>query len=412
VLDAALLALGPGLLAPTLGAVELGSGARIELRAGSAPVTSGQPSVPTVALDLRGFSTAVFSSDRHTLTLRYFPRFFVRHPNDLDLTRPLFLHAGDLHHEYRAAPTLTWKNDVRASVGEVDYSSSELALASGRANPLDVAVIQFAEVEGATGLHHAFDEKTSGSATLLLGYNTPYDQIESTADDGTITIPYPAHAQAVLALEASHKSSEKTTLSLPAFVRYDGFSNDSEFAAASLSLAITHLHGALTRSELRGGAMVVKRLDTPGDDVSVFPRALAEIFTRSASSETHRFEHHAGLALEPYLDPVRAEYRLLGGVELGSLLELYPRWSAGIELAGSTSVSRHPLVPPELETYLEARTPFRYRLGDHSFFEFGTRWRARGPHLGDPPFELTDFELWGYAAFGCTLGNLSPTALY
>jgi hypothetical protein len=404
-------ALVAAFLAPTLAAIELGSGARIEARGGTAPITSGAPSEPAVALELRGFSTLDFASDRHTLRLRYFPRLFARQPNELDLTRPLFLHAGDLHHEYRATPALTWKNDVRASAGEVDYSSSELALTSGRANPLGVAVIEFVDLEGVTALSHDFSPKTSGNAALLAGYNAPFDPIETTAADGAITLPYPAHTRAVLELDATHRSSPELRLGLPALVRYDHFSNGTEFAAASLAGAVAQSHGALTRTELRGGAMLVKRLDTSGDAVSVFPRARAELWTRSAPSETLRLETRAAIGLEPFLDPVRAEYRSLGGIELGALLELFPRWLLGVELAGSTSVSQ-PLEPPELETYLEARTPVRYRVSDSSFVEFGTRWRARGPHLGNPPFELVDFELWGYVGFGIALGRLSPTALY
>jgi hypothetical protein len=263
-----------------------------------------------------------------------------------------------------------------------------------------------------TALAHDFTPGTTGGASLLAGYNAPFDPVETSSADGAITIPYPAHARAALEVDAAHRTSADVRLSLPALVRYDHFSNDTDFGAASLALVIAQAHGALVRSELRGGAMVVKRLDTPGDDVSFFPRARAELWATSAPSETLRLEHHAAVTIEPFLDPVRAEYRSLGSIELATRLELLPRWTAALELAGSTTVSSEPLDPPELETYLEARTPTRYRVSDTSFVEFGTRFRARGPHLADPPFELTDFEFWGYAAFAFALGKLSPSALY
>jgi hypothetical protein len=44
--------------------------------------------------------------------------------------------------------------------------------------------------------------------------------------------------------------------------------------------------------------------------------------------------------------------------------------------------------------------------------EFGLRSSARGPHFADPPFELTDFEFWGYVAFAFVLGEARPAALY
>jgi hypothetical protein len=411
VLEAALLALGTGLKLPIFASVEFGSGARSELRAGSAPVTSGRPSEPGVMLQLTGLSRVDLASPVQRLTLRYLPRFFVRYPNEFELTRPLFLHAGDAHHEYRASEALTWKSSFRGSAGEVDYTASELALASRRAAPTAAAVLQFVDLEGTTGLTQTFDEKTSGSVAVLAGYNSPYDELSDSNDDAALA-PYPAHTRFGVDLEAAHRSSERTTLALPLRARYDRFSTGTEFTSLGALLVVRQIHGPLTRSELSGGALVVKRLDEPERDVEAFPQARVELTLATAPSETQRFEQRIGVGIEPFLDPVRAEYRLLGGVELVSSLELRPRWTAAVALSGSTTVSSDPLEPPELETYVSAQTPIRYRTSDTSFLEFGIRTSARGPHFKGPPFELTDFELWGYVAFAFVLGNARPAALY
>jgi hypothetical protein len=410
VLEAALLALGSGLSRPVFASVEFGSGARTELRGGSAPVASGLPSEPGVMLQLTGLSTIDLGSPVQRLTLRYFPRFFVRYPNEFDLTRPLFLHAGDAHHEYRATETLTWKSSFRGSAGEVDYTASELALASRRATAMGAAVLQFVDLEGSTGFTQALGERTTGSAVVLAGYNSPYDDLGDEGDDPFA--PYPAHTRYGLELEWAHRKSERTVFALPVRALYDRFSIGTEFSSVSALLALRQIHGPLTRSELRGGALVVKRLDESDHDVEVFPQVRVELVLASAPTETQRFEQRIGVGLEPFLDPVRAEYRLLGGVELVSTLELPPRWTASLALAGSTPVSTEPLAPPELETYVSARAPIRYRTSETSFLEFGLRTSARGPHFADPPFELTDFELWGYVAFAFVLGNARPSALY
>ncbi len=410
-LEAALLALGASLGRPVLASIELGSGARSEIRAGTAPVTSGRPSEPAMMLQLTGLSTIDLASPVQRLTLRYFPRFFVRYPNEFELTRPLFLHSGDAVHEYRATESLTWRNGFRGSAGEVDYTASELALTSRRAAPTGAAVLKFVDVEGTTGLTQAFGERTTGSVAALAGYNSPYDEIGD-RDDADALAPYPAHTRYGLDLEATHRSSERTAFALPLRARYDRFSTGTEFTSVGALLVLRQIHGPLTRSELRAGALIVKRLDEPERDVEAFPQARVELALASAPSETHRFEQRIGMGLEPFLDPVRAEYRLLGGVELVSSLELPPRWTASVALAGSTTVSTDPLEPPELETYVSAQTPIRYRTSETSFLEFGIRTSARGPHLADPPFELSDFELWGYAAFAFVLGNARPAALY
>ena len=409
-LEAALLALGPGLYRPVFASVEFGSGARTELRAGSAPITSGEPSEPGVMLQLTGLSTVDLASTVQRLTLRYFPRFFVRYPNEFELTRPLFLHSGDARHEYRASESLTWKSAFRGSAGEVDYTASELALASRSAAPTGAAVLQFVDIEGTTGLTQAFSERTTGSAAVLAGYNSPYDEIGDT--DDTVFAPYPAHTRYGLELEWAHRRSARTLILLPLRALYDRFSIGTEFSSVGALLVVRQMHSQKTRSELRGGALVVKRLDESESDVEVFPQARVELVLSSAPTETQRFEQRIGVGIDPFLDPVRAEYRLLGGVELVSSLELPPRWTAALALAGSTTVSPDPLEPPELETYVSARTPIRYRTSETSFLEFGIRTSARGPHFADPPFELTDFELWGYVAYAFVLGDARPAALY
>jgi hypothetical protein len=410
VLEAVLLALGPSLYRPVFPSVEFGSGARTELRAGTAPVTSGQPSEPGVMLQLTGLSTVDLASTVQRLTLRYFPRFFVRYPNEFELTRPLFLHSGDARHVYRASESLTWKSAFRGSAGEVDYTASELALASRSAAPTGAAVLQFVDIEGSTGLTQAFSERTTGSAAVLAGYNSPYDDVGDTDDPAFA--PYPAHTRYGLELEWAHRRSERTLIAVPVRALHDRFSIGTEFGSVGALLVLRQIHGQKTRSELRGGALVVKRLDESERDVEVFPQARAELVLTTAPTETQRFEQRIGVGIEPFLDPVRAEYRLLGGVELVSALELPPRWTAALALAGSTTVSPDPLEPPELETYVSARTPIRYRTSETAFLEFGIRTSARGPHFADPPFELTDFELWGYVAFAFALGDARPSALY
>ena len=80
-LEAALLALGPGFLAPTLGALELGSGARIEVRGGIAPVVSGQPSEPAFAL---AFSIVCVSAQQGPVPAAKTPPPAEASPNDID----------------------------------------------------------------------------------------------------------------------------------------------------------------------------------------------------------------------------------------------------------------------------------------------------------------------------------------
>ena len=81
-----------------------------------------------------------------------------------------------------------------------------------------------------------------------------------------------------------------------------------------------HLHSEFTRSELRGGAMLVKRLDNHGRDVESLSAGARGARTLRRGRST-ALELRGALGLEPYLDPVRAEYRTLAGVELGARLE-------------------------------------------------------------------------------------------
>ena len=390
------------------GDLQVGAGAQAELRAGQAPLLSGEsPSTFLMAL-LTADADLYWTTAQGESSLRYAPRLLWRDPSPNDQIRPLVLHVFGFN--YRDRPNRRTELVLQAdgSYGEVDYAYLGQALPGQATLP---AATRILSLQGSARLAWRASRRTSLQAGLsLLNWRTLDSTTAPTTGAASGATSLPEQTRLGFEPQLSYALSRRNTLLLRADLTY----NIVQASNASGSLASASGFSALAwqpqvawrselnrrhRLELQAGVVIARLFADPCTTNSFTPVApiggarLASLLYQSRSLGVRG---DLSGAASWNLDPVLRTGVLRGQGNTSVGAALGPRWRAELSGMVSTNLTRHPLPGDPDETMFMARLPFRFQASRHFVLEVGARYSERAQHLSAPKFSWHGRESFVY----------------
>jgi hypothetical protein len=413
----AVLGLGTALL----GAVttDLAAGARAEVMVGAAPIMPGEPSKAAVATSIAPLAALRLEDQPWYLTIRYWPRLYLREPNAKHDATPLLAHRGSVDSAWTISRTLIWRNSLQAAAGSVDYTVYALAVTpdsvdnpganngrggtptpppgntgTPRVQPpnsvpplqLPLSVLSLYDVRYETGLSVRASPRTTVDLDGTVGDTGSLKQESS---------GYPHHFEMGFEPSVTVAATPTDTLKIPASAEYDSV-NGVKAWAGSTELEWDHRSSLVTSTRLSGGALVSGRIEGPSGG-NVRPSAAAGITHGFVHARALRIDASLDLLYRPLLYVITAQYRPIATVQGAFEISIPPRWRTGLRASFSTTATTKPYVPGEVETYFVADAPVVYQASPNVAIQFGARSLWNAPHLSEP-FELRDVQVWAYGA--------------
>jgi hypothetical protein len=415
------------------GIVEAGAGVDAEVAAGRAPVNPTDPSessensvtftlVPGLALRHR--------SQTNNLTLTYTPRIFYRAPNALDVDRPLVLHQVSLEDAVELSRRLAWSSTAQLSIGEIDYTASNLVFAPG-SSAVRTSVADVVRVDGQTGVKYELTRRLRWTLDASAEYTAPLgdNEVVTTRPDGT---PLPAGLQFSAIPESAQVSTESSLsyalsrtdrMGVAAEVTYQWFPDTGRFLLLSPDITWESQLSRRTSIGLSAGIAYVIALETQGgiSQENAFGGTggfqIANVFHKSrATTVTGAFN----ASLDWFFDPIAGTSQPRAGVDMGVDVQIGRKWQISPNAAfyavlreRNQTLGEPPITTPDGtqapivtdpqgidydSTQLRAELPFRYSISRHVIFTFGARGSLRGNSLVEDNFELDRLvEFWAFA---------------
>lgn len=414
------------------GIVEAAAGVDGEVAAGRAPVDPTDPDqssensitftlVPGAALRLR--------SQTNNLTLTYAPRIFYRAPNVLEVDRPLVLHQVTLEDAVELSRRLSWGSSASLSIGEIDYTASNLVFAPGT-SAVRTSVADIVRAEGQTGIRYDVSRRLRWTWDASAEYTTPL------GDTGTSGLPADAPLPDNLAFGALPESAQVSTNSGLSYalnradrvgvngeVTYQWFPDTGRFLLFSPDVTWESQLDRRTSIALSAGIAYVVALETQGgiEQENAFGGTggfqLASVFQKTrAMTVTGAFN----TSLDWFFDPVAGTSQPRAGADVGVDVQIRRKWqiSPNVSFYAVLRDRAQALGEPPIETpdgttapvvtglqgidydstQLRAEVPFRYSLSDEVLLTFGVRGSMRGNSITDDDFELDRLvEIWAFA---------------
>lgn len=413
--------------------VEAAAGVDGEVAAGRAPVQLTGPEensvtftlVPGVGLRLRSIT--------NTLSLAYTPRIFYRVPNQLNVDRPLVLHQVQLSDTLLASRTMAWASTAGVSIGELDYTASNLVFAPG-SSAVRTSVVDIVRAEGQTGFTLELTRRLRWTADVSAEYTTPLDADE-TASAPPVTMgnedlsnlvggTVPESAQVSGRSSFSYAMTRSDRLAVNGEVTYQWFPDTGRFLLLSPDLSWERRLSRQTTLGLSGGFAYVITLATPGGADT--GDAIGGTGSIQIDSEVHRARNvrvstSFGAGVDWFFDPIAGTSQPRAAVDAGTNIDVGRDWSIGpnasfyavirgasTTIGAPTTTPDGMVLPPASQpitpdaTQLRVEIPFIYRITDFVAVNFGARGSLRGRSLTQSDFRLDErYEIWAF--FGLTL---------
>lgn len=414
------------LLAAFLGTtvVEAAAGVEGEVAAGRAPLDlEGDEEnsltftfVPGAALRLRSMTD--------TLTLTYTPRIFYRVPNLLDVNRPLLLHQMTLDHSDKVSRRLTWNSTLSASVGEVDYTASNLVFNTAT-SAVRTSVTDIIRLEGQTGFQYELSRQlrwtwdANADYTRPLGDATfapPVGMDGTPVDIGNLPLGgVPESAQASTISGLSYAVTRADRVGLSGEITYQWFPDTGRFLLLSPSLFWEKQMSRRTDIGVAAGiayVVTVETLDGRNQDNSI--GGTGSLSYDSVVYRARSAVMSLGLAasLDWFFDPLAGTSQPRAGIDANSNIQVGRDWQITPNASFYTLLRESRSAPaPRADdgtinivsldaTQLRGEIPCSYRLSDLAYVNFGVRGSLRGRSLLDEEFSLTELvEFWAFAGF-------------
>jgi hypothetical protein len=415
--------------------VEAAAGVDGEVAAGRAPVQLTGPEENSVTFTLVPGLGLRLRSLTNTLSLAYTPRIFYRVPNQLNIDRPLVLHQLQLTDTLLASRNMAWASTAGVSIGELDYTASNLVFAPG-SSAVRTSVVDIVRAEGQTGFTLDLTRRFRWTAGVSAEYTTPLNADETATappvtmegDDlsnlvgGTV----PESAQVSGRSSFSYALTRSDRLAVNGEVTYQWFPDTGRFLLLSPDLSWERRLSRQTTFALSGGFAYVITLATPdGGDPG---DAIGGTGSIQVNSELHRARNvrvstSFGAGVDWFFDPIAGTSQPRASVDAGTTIDVGRDWSIGPNAAfyavlrdygttvgASTTNADGMVVPAAVDTQpitpdatqLRVEIPFTYRITDFVAINFGARGSLRGRSITQDDFSLGErYEIWAF--FGLTL---------
>lgn len=415
--------------------VEAAAGVDGEVAAGRAPVQLTGPEENSLTFTLVPGLGLRLRSVANTLSLSYTPRIFYRVPNQLNVDRPLVLHQLQLNDTLLTSRNMAWASTAGVSIGELDYTASNLVFAPG-SSAVRTSVVDIVRAEGQTGFTLELTRRFRWTASVSGEYTTPLNV------DDTPTAPpvtgegdnlsnvvggtVPESAQVSGKSSFSYAVSRNDRLAVNGEVTYQWFPDTGRFLLLSPDLSWERRLSRQSTLALSGGFAYVITLATP--DGSDPGDAIGGTGSIQFNSELHRARNlrvstSFGAGVDWFFDPIAGTSQPRASVDAGTNIDIGREWSIGPNAAfysvlrgygttvgaaatgpdgmvSPTPVDTQPITPDATQLRLEI--PFTYRVTDFVALNFGARGSLRGRSLTQDDFQLGErYEIWAF--FGLTL---------
>lgn len=409
--------------------VEAAAGVDGEVAAGRAPVQLGGAEENSVTFTLVPGLGLRMRSQTNTLTLSYTPRVFYRVPNQLNVDRPLLLHQLQLTDTLLASRTTAWTSSAGVSIGELDYTASNLVFAPG-SSAVRTSVVDIIRAQGQTGIGVDLTRRLRWLAEISAEYTTPLGDtatappvIEEGQDLSALiggTVPESAQVSGRSSL--SYALTRQDRIAANGDITYQWFPDTGRFLLLAPDISWERRLSRRSTLALSGGFAYVITLETsdgtdPGD-------ALGGTGSIQFDSEVHRERNvrvstSFGAGIDWFFDPIAGTSQPRGAVDAGATIDIGRDWSIGpsasfyaVIRGASTTVGGGAAgddpqqalalaVTPDA-TQLRLEIPAIYRLSDYVSMNFGLRGALRSRSLTQDDFRLGEqYEIWAF--FGLTV---------
>lgn len=389
---------------PQAARTDVSGGVAGEVRGGWAPVQLNEESEPAFVLVVSPNIDLRHANRRQgVVSLGYSPRMFLRLPNRLSITRPLFFHQTDLAYDRPISRAWQFRTQASADVGELDYTAASFAFDPGQtAVPEDVSVLSFLIVDGGFGFTGQVSPNTTLAIATSAGTRRP---IGAEADEGVR--PFPDRVYGNLSIGPRVQLTARDGISLTAVGSVNDFDPGALFGALDARAAWIHTLRRNLDLALDAGVFVtqvIARQDADiGDDGTAFPVGGVSLNGRLRSRSSYTLDGGVAAGFSGLFDAISG--RLLYRARFNARMQATfpPRWSAGIDASFLTSPTPEPIEAmgafPVPETLAQVQTPVRYLIDDTKNIEFGTIFGVRAPHLAAESFDSVRYEAWVYLAF-------------
>ncbi len=413
--------------------VEAAAGADAEVAAGRAPIDPVSPEENSITLTLVPGAGLRVRSATNALTLAYTPRIFYRVPNALEVDRPLVLHQVTFEDTFELSRRLTWTSSAELSLGEIDYTASNLVFAPG-SSAVRVSVADIARGEANTGLSLNITKRLRWTLDANGEYTTPLGDggnlSDGTLPDGTtlpegVTIPNGVlfggvleSAQASVASSISYALNRSDRVAANLEVTYQWFPDTGRFLLFSPDLSWERQLDRSTSFSLSGGIAYVVTLETPAGGLQRSDEFGAtggfEVASVLYKARQTSVTGSINTTLDWFFDPVAGTSQPRAGIDVGSEILIGRDWQitpngsfyavlrdrgsgVGPTLGGAAPDLQAQIIDTN-STVLRAEIPFRYSITRAVQFVFGGRGSLRGNSITGDAFQLDRIvELWAFA---------------
>ena len=404
--------------------VEAAAGAEGEVAAGRAPIELDGPEENSVTFTLVPGAALRVRSAASSVTLTYTPRIFYRVPNALEVDRPLVLHQVALDHAQSFSRRLTWATTGNFSIGEIDYTASNLVFDPGT-SAVRSSVTDIVRADATTGIKLDVTRRLRWSLDVSGEYTTPLgdDDLPDNlpANLAVLAGSVPESAQFSTRSSLSYAINRTDRLAANGEVTYQWFPDTGRFLLLSPDISWESQLNRRTNISLSAGVAYVVSLETQVGVSSEnafggtggFSLSTVMYKTRQATATT-KFN----ASVDWFFDPVAGTSQPRAGVDLGTDITIGRDWVIGPNASFYTTL-RDPnstlgtpqVVPPDgdpvapvvttvindYSTQLRGEIPFRYNLSKFVALNWGARASLRGRSIVQDNFKLGEqYEIWGF----------------
>jgi hypothetical protein len=388
---------------PTAARTDVSGGISGEVRGGWAPVQLNEPSSGAFVLVVSPNVDLRHANRRQGIVaFGYSPRLFLRMPNRLSITRPLFFHQFDVAYDRPISRAWQFRTQGSADVGELDYTAASLAFDPGQTALPDVSVLSFLIVDGGFGFTGQVAPRTTLGIATSAGTRRPLTQ---DSDEGVR--PFPDRVYANLSIGPRFQVTARDAISLAAIASINDFDPGAIFGAGDLRVAWLHTLRRNLEIVMDAGVFVTRVVarqdDNTDNDGATFPVGGIGLNGRLRARARYTLDGGGAVGFSGLFDSIsgRLLYRVRANARL--LATFPPRWSAGLDASFITSPTPEPIRVtggfPVPETLAQVQAPIRYSFDDTKNIEFGAIFGVRAPHLAAQSFSSVRYEAWAYVAF-------------
>jgi hypothetical protein len=349
--------------AVVLGAVEATPfvGGRAEVAAGRSPPSPGLESDTALVTELRPGVGARLEAPRWNALVGAVPRIYYRVPNG-NVYRPLFLLEMNGTASYQVSPRLTWGTLVSSSVGEVNYTNTQLVLNTPIARDVQQPVVTAATVDGSTGL--TWDTTPTHRLSLALAsfYTTPMGNDSNTTIRRTLAVGFD--------LTQTWDLSPRSSLVAPLRARHYFVDRAADSNSVELSFGYRRSLDLRTSFSAGAGVAAADSADVPIRFLPVGNLTLERVMhqTRAAT-----LSNRASVHTTASFDPTRGQLYPVAGADLSALGQLGTKWRPSLTVEAFTTLGARSATAGGTSGRTTARATISYLLTQEVSLDTGVR---------------------------------------